>query len=148
MAGELGRVPSSVDMKRHGDYCIDTLRERFGTYTDVLQTIGAEPRRSYVTEEPTSYGPNWTEQRRLALERDQYTCQTPGCTITREEHQATSGVDLHVHHIKPFSYFVEQYGEDAYSHANQMENLITVCSKHHPMWNMFSPVVLCLLGFW
>lgn len=148
VADELGRVPSSIDINRHSKFCYDTYRNQIGGWKEVLRTAGYEPRRSYVDSETTSYGPNWEEQRRLALERDSYTCQTPGCEVTREDHLETTGVDLHVHHLKPFEHFVEKHGEDAYLHGNELSNLLTVCSNHHPQWEVFSPIALWMVGLW
>lgn len=65
------------------------------------------------------YGPNWLSQRRLARERDQYTCQD--CGITEEQF----GKELSVHHIVPFRKFKGNWEK-----ANQLENLITLCE--HP----------------
>ena len=59
-----------------------------------------------------SYGVDWERQRQRALERDEYICQFDGCNVTDK---------LHVHHIKPF-----RISED-----NSLENLITLCPKHH-----------------
>ena len=59
-------------------------------------------------------GPNWDEQRRLALERDHATCQ--GCGLTKR---------LQVHHIQPWVTF------EHYALANQIENLLTLCVRCH-----------------
>ena len=61
------------------------------------------------------YGPNWESQRKLALKRDNYTCQLCG---------AKSG-QIDVHHQIPFSKC------DNYKEANSLDNLITVCQKCH-----------------
>jgi hypothetical protein len=29
-----------------------------------------------------------------------------------------------------------------------LSNLLTVCSNHHPHWEVFSPMALWLFGFW
>ena len=67
------------------------------------------------------YGPNWKNQRRLARERDNFTCQN--CGITEEENFR----ELDVHHIKPFRYF----GIKKYKQANQLDNLTTLCCSCH-----------------
>jgi len=58
------------------------------------------------------YGADWTKQRQLALERDGFMCQYEGCNETK---------NLHVHHIVP-----HRISED-----NSLDNLITLCPKHH-----------------
>lgn len=47
-----------------------------------------------------SNGQSWWEIRKKVLERDNYTCTTPGCN-TREDPKA--GVYLDVHHIRELS---------------------------------------------
>ncbi len=71
------------------------------------------------------YGPNWSAQRRRALERDGYRCQRCGAPHTPER-------PLHVHHIRPFRTFGYIPGvNDAYREANRLDNLITLCSRCH-----------------
>jgi len=62
------------------------------------------------------YGPNWLSQRRLARERDQFTCQN--CGITEEQY----GKELSVHHIIPFRIFNGDWEK-----ANELSNLICLC---------------------
>lgn len=71
-----------------------------------------------------SYGENWPEQRRKAITRDEYTCQS--CGMTRDEHYEKTGRDLEIHHKIPISKFDE--AED----ANYLSNLITLCRSCHP----------------
>ncbi len=59
-------------------------------------------------------GPNWRQQRRAALVRDQHTCQRCGAT----EH-------LQVHHIHPYVTFA------SYLDANQLANLTALCPRCH-----------------
>jgi len=65
------------------------------------------------------YGENWLTQRRLAWERDNYTCQRCG------KEKTTRNPD--VHHIKPFRTF----GLKNYKEANQLDNLVCLCNKCH-----------------
>jgi predicted HNH restriction endonuclease len=70
----------------------------------------------------TSYkrGSNWLEQRRVARERDGYTCQR--CGLTEQQ----LGKALDVHHMKPYRLF------DDYAKANTLDNLVSLCpSCHH-----------------
>lgn len=62
------------------------------------------------------YGPNWHEQRRKALIRDNFTCQR--CFGKRDGR-------LEVHHIVPFRLF------RSYIEANRLENLLTHCIRCH-----------------
>jgi len=62
------------------------------------------------------YGPNWHEQRRKALIRDNFTCHR--CFGKR-------GGRLEVHHIIPFRQFRN------YIEANRLENLLTYCIRCH-----------------
>ncbi|GAP10846.1 distinct helicase family with a unique C-terminal domain including a metal-binding cysteine cluster [Bellilinea caldifistulae] len=66
---------------------------------------------------PNNYGPNWEKQRKLARQRDQYTCQL--CGIPEK------GTPHHVHHKIPFRQF------PSYEQANRLENLITLCPVCH-----------------
>lgn len=75
--------------------------------------------------QPNNYGPNWRNQRQLALERDEYRCRTCGS-------EARPGQGLHVHHLRPF----REYGyvpdrNEAYLLANDLDNLITLCPSCH-----------------
>ncbi len=71
---------------------------------------------------PNDYGPNWQQQRKLALARDGHRCRTCG---------ASEGM-LHVHHIRPFREFAYLPGQnDHYLVANELDNLITLCPACH-----------------
>lgn len=65
------------------------------------------------------YGPNWSKQRKKALERDNYACQI--CGSDSDEHSQ----ELSVHHIRPRRQF------DGNWEQNRLENLITVCPRCH-----------------
>lgn len=60
-------------------------------------------------------GPNWNEQRKRALIRDNFTCQKCGAET-----------NLVVHHKEPW-----QYHESDYRIANRMENLVVLCVPCH-----------------
>jgi DEAD/DEAH box helicase domain-containing protein len=71
---------------------------------------------------PNDYGPNWSQQRRLALDRDNHRCRT--CQAT--------GTVLHVHHIRPYREYGYIPGENQnYLRANQLDNLVTLCPACH-----------------
>ena len=85
--------------------------------TDRLQDLG-------ILLRPNDYGPNWPQQRQLALERDNRRCRT--CGARAEEFL------LHVHHIRPFREYGYVPGQnDNYRQANQLDNLITLCPSCH-----------------
>lgn len=67
--------------------------------------------------DPNDYGPNWLFARRLALKRDQHTCQVCG-TVESDR-------PFHVHHKIPFRTF------PSYVQANQIDNLVTLCPSCH-----------------
>jgi 5-methylcytosine-specific restriction endonuclease McrA len=62
------------------------------------------------------YGKNWDEQRKKALQRDDFTCQV--CGVKNKNN--------HVHHITPRRLYKECI-ED----SNILSNLITLCPRHH-----------------
>ena len=67
--------------------------------------------------DPNNYGPEWPQQRAIALTRDKHTCRVCG---TRSDMQS-----LHVHHKIPFRAF------DTPWQANRLENLVTLCPACH-----------------
>lgn len=73
--------------------------------------------------EDRPYGPNWSQQRELAMERDFYQCRL--CRITREQCREEFNRDLHVHHRTPRRYF------DNLKRANRLRNLLTLCPRCH-----------------
>lgn len=70
-------------------------------------------------------GPNWSEMRRRARERDGFRCRVCGAPERADrEHD--------VHHLRPFRAFGYRPGEnDHYLEANQLGNLITLCRGCH-----------------
>ncbi|MEN8097453.1 MAG: DEAD/DEAH box helicase [Chloroflexota bacterium] len=74
---------------------------------------------------PTNYGPDWDGQRAKALERDGGICRH--CSLP-----PMAGRSHDVHHLKPFrsfGYVPELNRND--KEANQLSNLITLCSRCH-----------------
>ena len=73
------------------------------------------------------YGKGWNEKkRRLVRERDDKRCVA--CGMTQEQHKATLGAVLAVHHIRPARLF------DDPETRNAMQNLITLCRHCHHKW--------------
>jgi DEAD/DEAH box helicase domain-containing protein len=88
------------------------------------EALTEELERRGIFLRANDYGPNWQEQRVKVLERDGYRCRTCGA--------AADDFALHIHHIRPF----REYGyipgvNDAYLRANDVENLVTLCSGCH-----------------
>ncbi len=71
-------------------------------------------------------GGGWNSQKKQSRKRDRYQCQICGVTKTRMDE------GLPVHHIVPFRLFGYVPGKNN-NHliANQLDNLITLCNKHH-----------------
>ena len=64
---------------------------------------------------PNDYGPNWEQQRRRALARDEERCTVCGA-------EARPGQGLHVHHVRPFRDFGYLPGEnDNFRQANRAQ---------------------------
>ncbi len=73
-----------------------------------------------------NYGPNWSEMRLRARERDRFTCQHCGV------HEGQTGREHDVHHRIPFRHFGYRPGEnEAYLQANDLSNLVTLCRSCH-----------------
>jgi len=79
----------------------------------------------WMGEQVGSRGPNWPQQRDLARRRDHFRCRWCGAA-ERPERQHD------VHHLVPFREFGWIAGENEnYRQANQIDNLITLCSTCH-----------------
>jgi len=139
LADQLGRVPRWADNRREGEFSVTTYRNRFGSWKRALAAAGydAPPTRrrrwANTTDGEISYGSNWPQQRRRALERDEYECQAEGCEMTDSMHIDRYGQSLEVHHLNPLRMFRED-GEVNHEEANRLENLITLCRHHHAQW--------------
>ncbi|MCA9973895.1 MAG: DEAD/DEAH box helicase, partial [Anaerolineales bacterium] len=87
---------------------------------------------------PNDYGPNWQQQRKLALARDGHRCRTCGAAAELAGQEpggqapGGKGAVLHVHHIRPFRDYGYVRGEnDHYLQANELDNLVTLCPSCH-----------------
>ena len=139
LAEQFGRPPSSGEVNRVGEYHRWTYDDRFGGWEEALAEAGFSQPQSYQERSAIPYGPNWSDQRRRALERDDYECQTPWCGMTQTDHQEQVGKDISVHHLVPRKFFVGRDGQFDYEQANRVSNLVTVCSKHHLVWEAVAP---------
>jgi hypothetical protein len=77
------------------------------------------------------YGPNWPEQRKKTLERDNESCQE--CDMTRDEHYQNYNEDLHIHHKVPRRQIIDEENPtiEQFELANSLDNLVTVCKSCH-----------------
>lgn len=148
-----GTVPTAEDMMEHGRYSHRCYFDRWGGWQAAVRAAGFEPQghptgpdnhrwKEHPATDWRSYGPNWETQRRRTLERDNYQCQTPGCEITSSAHQTEFGNRLHVHHVMPLSMFGDTEDDVDFNRANRLENLVTVCLRHHHLWERASPLRL------
>lgn len=114
---EFERLSSQLQLESAGTFCSRGCSNQFHhTGKDNSQYIdGRDSKRSY--------GPNWSEQRRKALERDYYRCRS--CNLSNEECENKYGKGLSVHHQTPRRYF------DDLKKANRLRNLISVCPPCH-----------------
>lgn len=74
----------------------------------------------------TEFGSNWMEQRKKALKRDKYTCQSCGYI------KGQSAMKVVVHHIIPRSEFTKISIEYLEKEGNKLSNLIVLCASCHP----------------
>lgn len=93
--------------------------------------ISGENHPRWDPDKIRKYGPNWQEQREKRIEKDRGECSV--CGMGRGEHKEKYGWDITVHHIIPRSSFVED-GVFDYERANRVDNLVTLCKKHHGSW--------------
>jgi 5-methylcytosine-specific restriction endonuclease McrA len=87
-------------------------RKYHDTYAKYRKKFGSYFRDKYSFE----------GMRQIALERDNFTCQS--CGMTQEQHMALFGRSLTIHHID---------GQGRYSRNinNKLDNLITLCFRCH-----------------
>jgi hypothetical protein len=86
---------------------------------------------NYNPERLDETGPNWLEQRRKRIQKDEGQCVA--CGITMKQHKQENGMELDVHHIFPRYMFKETSGLD-YEAANELSNLRTMCRSCHKRW--------------
>lgn len=120
--GELNRPEARINSR---NFCDKECMRQWQRETD-LNTGENSPR--WNGGKIHYYGPNWLQQRRLAMERDGHRCAD--CGMSREKHHQVYGMDLHCHHRVPLQSFKEDDMVD-YEHANKLSNLIIVCCDCH-----------------
>ncbi|PHQ38531.1 endonuclease [Halorubrum persicum] len=149
----LGRVPTDGEIDEHGQFSSKCYYRRWDGWEAAVREAGYEPvssasgaRNCNWKENPAhewrDYGENWKDQRKKALKRDGFGCQTPGCARSQADHQVEFGTGLHIHHIRPLSSFSDNGETVDFERVNRLENLVTVCVKHHHLWERASPLRL------
>lgn len=138
-----GRAPGAKEMYEEGTFSDAVYYNRFGSWPEAVDAAGLEPRTAmdwvpsgsdspyWNGGQPRYYGPNWTQQRRYAIERDGEKCVI--CELSREDHFDDFGRDLNVHHKRPlatFPFVDDQYNRD-WEAANALSNLLTCCVGCH-----------------
>lgn len=108
---ELKVWPSKITTNEHF-YCNKQCRAQYIQGTNNPSYTGGLGRQR-------KYGPHWRATRNAILQRDNHTCQY--C-----KKRPLLSRRLHVHHIKPFYLF-----NDDWEAANQPYNLITLCHTCH-----------------
>lgn len=121
IANELDLSPGSVisALERHN------IERRHGTPSGEDHWLAKPNQKS----NGKYYGPNWNQQRKKALIRDQGRCQR--CGITDAKHNRDFDQDLEVHHIKNRRKFIDDEGVLDYESANDLDNLVTLCLACH-----------------
>jgi len=90
--------PTAQEMNDHGEFSRRPYFNRWEGWQAAIRAAGYEPVgrpsgpdnynwKEQPAHEWREYGDNWEEQRQKALERDNYTCQTPDCEWTQEAHR-------------------------------------------------------------
>lgn len=75
-------------------------------------------------------GPNWHDQRKKALKRDNHECQK--CGMTQTEHKDKHDQELHVHHRVPRKQILsDDPTTEEFVLANSLHNLQTLCVSCH-----------------
>lgn len=83
------------------------------------------------------YGWNWSRQRKRALKRDSHECAV--CGMSHDDHVDEYDNGLHVHHKTPLQSFRDGETFD-YETANALDNLVTLCQKHHAVADRVAPL--------
>lgn len=130
MNGERGKIQYKKRVIVHCAFCNKEIEKKPSTikklnfcsvecmsrYYSESRMFTGENSPTWAGGEVNYYGPNWHANRRIARERDNFTCQDCGKT------EAENGCELSVHHIVPFRNFNGDWEK-----ANKLANLITLC---------------------
>ena len=99
--------------------------QTIGTWLALPEKVTEQLRKAGILRPEIDYGPNWEAQRAAARARDGHRCRRCGAP-------ERDGRQHDVHHLTPFRVFGYVPGKnDFYKIANQLENLITLCTSCH-----------------
>jgi len=134
-ADELGQTPSVTEWREmDAKLGVTTIARQFGSWIAAIDAAELERRDwsgenhpRYKHGEKLYYGPNWTEQREVAVQADGEQCRR--CGMSRDEHVVLFEQDLHVHHIRPLSDCLD--AGLPYEEANDRSNLMALCAECH-----------------
>jgi hypothetical protein len=96
-----------------------------------IKEMRGENNPNYNPDSIDKTGPNWLEQRRKRIEKDNGCCVD--CGMSMEESIQKYGNELDVHHIMPRYLYDEPDGFD-YKSANKLSNLVSMCRSCHHKW--------------
>ena len=94
---------------------------------DVMSEYSGEDSWNWKGGNRNYRGPHWHTQRKMALERDGYSCQS--CGMHDKEHNQKYDYGLHVHHIISRDQFLEDDPDQ-----NDLSNLVTLCHQCHEIY--------------
>jgi hypothetical protein len=137
VAKELGQTPSVTEWKALNDrFGITTIVRHFDSWVNAIDAAGLERRDwsgenhpAYKGGESLYYGPQWDQQREVAIQADSQQCRR--CGLTRDEHYVLFDCDLAAHHIRPFREC--RNAGLSYAEANARDNLMALCCECHPV---------------
>ena len=135
VADKLGQTPSVTEWREMDDTPgVATVARQFGSWIAAIDAAGLEHRDwsgenhpRYKHGEKLYYGPNWAEQREVAVLADGEQCRC--CGMSRDEHVVLFEQDLHVHHIRPLHDCLD--AGLSYEEANDRSNLMALCAECH-----------------
>lgn len=110
------------------NYSLEYCRECESEYSSEFFSGDNHWNYSHGNGDGVPYGDGWRSIRKTILERDDWSCVV--CEMSNERHQEVfGGKSLNVHHIVPRSEFYD--GEKLSDEANEPDNLVSLCHKHH-----------------
>lgn len=136
VAEKLGQTPSVTEWRDLEDrFGVTTIVRYFDSWTNAIDAAGLERRDwsgenhpRYIDGESHHYGPQWDQQREVAIQADDEQCRR--CGLTRDEHYVLFDCDLAAHHIRPFREC--RKAGLSYAEANAQDNLMALCCECHP----------------
>jgi len=125
LADELGRTPTKDEVGQSDTtMSLTAYRNHFDGYVEAIREADLSLDHVNGTVRGCcAPGPDWNEKRRIALDRDNETCQV--CVDAMDE-----DANLNVHHIRPRHVYRDNPDYD-WENVNALTNLITLCPTCH-----------------